>query len=123
MKMRFFAFPQMRRNTLALGLCLLAVLFALEAKTAWYGPAKGPGSDIQSQRALPADVPALVSHGVFVHPPAATAFAPIIFSSAAAIGWTRVHLLTGIDILLEPIPVYAASYFSPVLFFRPPPAL
>ncbi len=54
----FLAFPKMRRNTLALGLCVLAVLFALEAKTAWYGPANGPGSDVRSQKALPADSPA-----------------------------------------------------------------
>jgi hypothetical protein len=34
MTIRFLTSSRMRRNTLALGLCLLAVLFALEAKTA-----------------------------------------------------------------------------------------
>jgi hypothetical protein len=121
--MQFFGFPQMRRNTLALGMCLLAVLFALEAKTAWYGPANGPGIDIQSQKALPADLPAVVSHGISTHPPAAFPLAQMLFASIAALAWRQADVLPGTGIDCNHISVSAAPYFSPGLFHRPPPAL
>lgn len=120
---RFFASPQMRRNTLALGLCLLAVLFALEAKTAWYGFANGRSSDVQSQKARPADLPAVVSHGVSTLPPATFPLALIFLASVTAIAWTDARFLPGVDVDFNHLPVSAASYFSSGLFFRPPPAL
>jgi hypothetical protein len=123
MTMRFFASPQTRRNTLALGLCLLAVVFALEAKTAWYSPANGPTADIQSQKARPADLAAVVSHGVSTLPPVIFPPALIFLASVAAIAWTDAYFLPGVDVDFNHIPVSAASYFSPGLFFRPPPAL
>jgi hypothetical protein len=108
---------------LALGLCLLAVLFALEAKTAWYGPTNGPRGDIQSQKALPPDLPSMVSHGVSALPTATFALALIFIASVAAIAWTNADFLRGVDVDCNHIPVSAAPYFSPGLFFRPPPAL
>jgi hypothetical protein len=113
----------MRRNTLALGLCLLAVLFALEAKTAWYGPAHGPSADIQSQKARPADLPAVVSHGASMLPPITFPPALIFLASVASIAWTNTDFLRGVDVDFNHVPVSAAPYFSPALFFRPPPAL
>jgi hypothetical protein len=121
--MRFFASPHAMRNTLALGLCLLAVLFAVEAKTAWYGPANGPSGHIQSQKALPADLPAMVSHGVSALPPVAFPLALIFLASVAAIAWTDTNFLPGVDVDFNHFPVSAAPYFFPGLFFRPPPAL
>jgi hypothetical protein len=121
--MRLVAFPQIRRNTLALGLCLLAVLFALEAKTAWYGPAKGPGTDIQSQKALPADLPALVTHGASVLPQITFPLSSIFLRSIAAIGWVVAGSFPGINFDSDLVPYSAAPYFSPALFFRPPPLL
>ena len=91
MMVRFFVSPHTRRNTLALGLCLLAVLFALEAKTAWYGPTNGPSSGIQSQKARPADLPAVVSHGVSTLAPVTVPHALILLAPAAAIAWTDAH--------------------------------
>jgi hypothetical protein len=120
--MRFFASPHVRRNTLALGLCLLAVLFALEAKTAWYGPTNRPSGDIQSQKARPADLPAVVSHGVSSLPPVTFPLALIFLAPVAAIAWTNAVFLPGVDVDYKHIPVSAASYFSSSLFFRPPPA-
>jgi hypothetical protein len=121
MMIRFFASAHMRRNTLALGLCLLAVLFALEAKTAWYAPANRQGTDIQNQKARPVDLPAVVSHGVSTLPPATLAV--VFMASVAAIAWTNAHFLRGVDIDFNHISVSTSPYFSPVLFFRPPPAL
>ena len=108
---------------MALGLCLLAVLFALEAKTAWYGPAKGPGTDVQSQKALPANLPAVVSHGVSKFPRVTFPLSLIFLASVATIAWTDANFLPGVDVDSNHIPVSAAAHFSPALFFRPPPAL
>ena len=113
----------MRRNTFALGLCLLAMLFALEAKTAWYFPANGQNGDIQSQKARPADLPAIVSRGVSTLPPETFSLPLIFLASVAAVAWTDAKFLPGVDVAFNHIPVSAASYFSPALFFRPPPAL
>lgn len=121
--MRSLASPHLRRNTLALGLCLLAVLFALEAKTAWYGPANGPSGDIQSQKARPADLPAVVSHGVSALSPVTFPLALAFLASVTAITRRNVNFLSGVDASFNHIPVSAAPYFSPSLFFRPPPAL
>jgi hypothetical protein len=107
----------------ALSMCLLAVLFALEAKTAWYGPASGPGRDIQSEKALPADLPAVVSHGLSTHLPAIFPLALLFVASIAAKAWTEANFLPGADIDFNHVPVSASPYFSPSLFFRPPPSL
>jgi hypothetical protein len=105
---------------LAFGLCLLAVMFALEAKTAWYGPATGPRADVQSQKALPADLPTVVSHGVSAL--GSTAL-PMILMLVAAVAGVEAGFLRGIDVDFNRVPVFAAPYFSPGLFFRPPPQL
>ena len=123
MTMRFFASPHLRRNTLALGLCLLAVLFALEAKTAWYGSTSGLHDDVQSQKARPADLPSVVSHGVSTLPPVTFPLTLIFVASVAAIASTDADFLPGVDLDFNHIPVSAAPYFSPALFFRPPPAV
>jgi hypothetical protein len=107
---------------LALSLCLLAALFALEAKTAWYGPAHGPGVDISSQKALPADVPLLApqqqSHS---QPPYTVPLAMLLLASIGAFVWKGTVILPGIDVDFKGVPVSSAAYFSPSLFFRPPP--
>jgi hypothetical protein len=121
--MRFFAFSETRRRMLALVLCLLAVLFAVEAKTAWYGPTTVPGSDIQSQKARPADLPAVVSHGVSNSPWITFALALIFLASAGAIASLVAGSFPGAKADSSHIPVSAEHYFSPGLFFRPPPAI
>jgi hypothetical protein len=121
--MRLCGHLQLRRNALALGLCLLAMLFAVEAKTAWYGPANGPGVDIQSQKAMPTDLPAVVSHGIATHPASPFPLALLLFASVGAMAWLGADFLHRIDLDFNPISVSSASYFSPGLFFRPPPAL
>jgi hypothetical protein len=113
----------MRRNALSLGLCLLAVLFALEAKTAWYGPEKGPGSDIQSQKARLTDLTAVVSRGVSTLPQAAIPLNLIYLASVTAIFGARAGFQFGVEADFGGIAVRSAAYFSPGLFFRPPPAL
>ena len=113
----------MKRDTLALGLCLLAALFALEAKIAWYGPANGPGIDIRSQKALRADLLSVVSHESPSQPPHTFPLALLLLTSIGAVAWIGTDFLPGIDVDVNHVPVSSASYFSPALFFRPPPGL
>jgi hypothetical protein len=74
----FAASLSYRRAPLALGLCLLAFLFAIEAKTAWYSTAAGFGGNIRAAKAQPMTSPEVVEHGVPkpdpTHPSAAFAF-------------------------------------------------
>ena len=110
-----------KRNTLALGLCLLATLFALEAKTACYGPLNHSEKDLRSEKALPADLPALVSSGVSGMMGAALPVAVIFVPPASAIAWNDADFLPRVGGDFSRIPVSALPYFSSGLFFRPPP--
>lgn len=110
------------RTGLACCLCLLAFAFAVEAKTAWYGPAAGPGSDVRAAKALPASLPRLVPHGfplsVPVHPRI-----PVMLMAASFTAW-----FAGANIQIchnsfhSQLQVSSAAFFSPHLFFRPPPS-
>jgi hypothetical protein len=109
------------RSLLAIGLCLLAFSFAMEAKLAGYGPRGGPASDVSAAKALPADVPDLVPHGV----PAPDPFhpqVPIAFLLTLAAGCVLMDVQLKLQSARAHLPVSAASYFSPNAFFRPPPA-
>ena len=115
------AFLPLRRAPLAFGLCLLAILFAIEAKTAWYGPTVGLGSDIRAAKALPEGMPRLVEHGVSV---LGLAHARVAFAYLLAGAGTWFSLTTipsGSAILRDHLPFFFAAYFFPFLFFRPPP--
>lgn len=102
-------------------LCVLAIAFALEAKTAWYGPAVGPGSSVvRFAKALPIDAPRVVRHGIPAPDPLHPQF-PVAF----------VALLFALPILADSLPgrantlplgrVAAIQHLSPPVFFRPPP--
>jgi hypothetical protein len=119
----FAASLHFRRTFLASALCLLAFLFAVEAKTAWYGPAGGAASSISAAKALPASTPKLVQHGLSAsHPSSAqTQLALIVVASASWIAAfaARAHGM----ILRHDLPSFNATWFSPACFLRPPPAL
>jgi hypothetical protein len=106
---------------MALGLCLLAFMFAVEAKTALYIPADGPGSVIRAAKALPAEMPVVVSHGApesgFPHTSLPLLAVVAIFCVGTAGAVQQRALSVG------QVRVSAAAYFSPVHFFRPPPSL
>lgn len=112
-----------RRTSLALGLCLLAFLFAVEAKTARYGPVVGPGSDVRAAKALPADSPKLVEQGVTAPDPAhpQITFASLVAITAACLLGTLVPATS--DLFSNRPRVFSAAYFSPPAFVRPPPSL
>jgi hypothetical protein len=118
-----FTSSHLRRSALAAGLCLLAFLFALEAKLARYSPASGPLVAIQSAKARPADLPELVSHGVSAHPEAPLQFALVYVSALTAIVYAIGEFHCRFDVGYRRRSLFATTYFSPGLFFRPPPAL
>ncbi|HVU47125.1 MAG TPA: hypothetical protein VHD85_13425 [Terracidiphilus sp.] len=109
------------RAALSCGLCLLAFLFAVEAKTAWYGPVTALGSSVQASKAMPADTPRVINHGIPVpdpiHPQIAFALLPaltLIWNSTDRPRLPRASR-TRLRTVLAVLP--------PHLFLRPPPAL
>ena len=111
-----------KRYAYAFCLCLLAALFALEAKMAWYSSPTGPLSGIQSEKARPADLPPLVSQGSSVLEQGPSPFFLILFAALAFTTGLSIYIRR-LALIFFPDPVLAAPYFSPGLFFRPPPAL
>ena len=118
-----FISRHLRRCALAAGLCLLAVLFALEAKFAWYGPATGPLTSIQSAKARPADLPELVLHGALAHSGAPVQFALVYLAALTAAVLVKAASFCRLNPASMGQSLFATTYFSPGLFFRPPPAL
>ncbi|HUA93844.1 MAG TPA: hypothetical protein VL991_14820 [Terracidiphilus sp.] len=112
------SFPKLR-VALAVGLCLLAIAFAVEAKTAWFGPLTGPGSDVQAAKALPADMPRLIEHGIPVPDPVHPAI-PFALITTVAIA-SPFAAPAANEALDNDAPVSLAAYFFPSVFFRPPP--
>lgn len=119
----FAASPFYRRAPLAFGLCLLAFLFAIEAKTAWYGPAGGFGSSVRAAKAQPVTSPEVVEHGVPspdpTHPQLAFALLPQMTTAILAGLPTRAFGELSPGRLLR----FSAAGFSFANLFRPPPAL
>lgn len=111
-----------RRAPLALGLCLLAFLFAIEAKTAWYGPAVGFGSSVRAAKAQPEATPRVVEHGVPVPDPARPHLAFIPLQPTAVASFAHFPLQTCGAVLLGHLAHFPAPGFSFSSFIRPPPA-
>jgi hypothetical protein len=114
--------PNLQRTLLTLGLCMLAFLFAFEAKLLWYGPPGNPSVQISAAKALRADSPALISHGMpapdGVHERLAIAALAVLaaFSIAASDASPNRHPSSA-----EPL-VLLSGYLVPSIDFRPPPA-
>jgi hypothetical protein len=108
-----------RRVALALVLCLLTVAFAVEAKTAWFGPANGPGIAVSAAKARPADLPRVIDHGVPVPSPVP----PTVSFDAPSL--LLLPLFNGILRPAQDDASLAAfrleTRFSPQSYFRPPP--
>ncbi len=118
----FAASLSFRRVPLAFGLCLLAFFFAVEAKTAWYGPVAGEGSNIRAAKALPVVTPKVVEHGVPTPDPAHPHLAFAALPAVAPVWVAGARAPLGGGIVRNHLPLVTAAYFSPYNFFRPPPA-
>lgn len=118
----FAASLSFRRVPLAFGLCLLAFFFAVEAKTAWYGPVAGEGSNIRAAKALPVVTPEVVEHGVPTPDPAHPRLAFAALPAVAPTWHSGAREPLGGGIVRNHFPLVTAVYFSPSNFYRPPPA-
>ena len=107
------------RTLIALVLCLLAFTFAMEAKLAWYLPPHTVGSEVQAAKALPANVPQLILHGLPDHNPLfpMLPFA-LLVASVTAGHCVAVSFWRTASKIHSPI---STSSFSPANFLRPPP--
>jgi hypothetical protein len=114
-----------RRSRLAiLGivLCLLAALFAVEAKIAWYSPDGSASALISSTKLQAADAPKLISRASSVPAPPALHFIENAAVLALALFWLAL-MSRAARTAPARLQVSASPSFSAPLFFRPPPAL
>lgn len=111
----------LRRTALAIGLCLLAFSFAMETKLACYSPADGSASDIVAARALPAALPEVVPHGVHSSDIVLSQLLVVFLSVLTAAFLWMEGTMQSRNVAYRQLLVSSAAYFSPNLFFRPPP--
>lgn len=112
-----------RRAPLAFGLCLLAFLFALEAKTAWYGPAAGFGGNVRAAKAQPVTSPELVEHGVPAPDPAHPNATFVALPSMAFVLILCIPAQRRGEVYRKLSSIFPAAGFSFSNLFRPPPTL
>ena len=110
-----------KRTALALGLCLLAFVFAMETKLACYSPVDGSARDIVAARALPAALPEVVSHGAHGADIVRSQISVVVLAVLTAVFLWKEDTLLGRNIARGQLSISSAAYFSPNLFFRPPP--
>jgi hypothetical protein len=107
------------RTLLALVLCILAISFAMEAKMAWYLPPHTLGSEVQAAKALPANTPQLILHGLPNHNPMFP-LSPLALLLAVTTGCLPVAVSFFCRASGGRSPVFPPT-FTPPNFFRPPP--
>jgi hypothetical protein len=111
-----------RLTALGVILCLLAALFSVEAKLAWYGPAGSAGTQISFAKARPAEQPRMLPERFAWPSPPASDFS----GTAALIAFVLVffaHPLSEFQKRPKNSGLPESSGFSSALFFRPPPVL
>ena len=109
-----------RLTALGILLCLLAALFAVEAKIAWFSPAGSSSAQISYAKARPAEPPRALPER-FTSPVAL----PLDFAGTATLVAAAMLLAVASTAVVRLAPVRpqvsASPGFSPSLFFRPPP--
>jgi hypothetical protein len=104
-------------SIIGLVLCLLAALFAIEAKLAWYAPDSNPTAQISASKLLATDAHRFVAQAV-----ASTFPAPCSPHLIALFVLTMMALATCVALPINPAQkAIPPSIFSPHHFFRPPP--
>ena len=108
-----------RLHFCAVVLCLLAAVFAIEAKVAWFSPAGTPPAQISASKLQAADAPEHIAQALA---------APIDLHYVPAQGFLLVVLAVLLTATLRQrrqvrrrVKVSACPSFSPSLFLRPPP--
>ena len=103
-------------------LCLLAALFAVEAKIAWYSPQGSVNTQISSGKLQLADASKIFAHdAVTLVPPTPD------LNETVAVVTLALMCLAAMSVAARSVPnrqqVFAGPGFSVSLFFRPPPTI
>jgi len=111
-----------RLTALGMMLCLLAALFALEAKIACFSPAGSADAQISYAKARPAEPPKILpQHFASPAPPAHD------FDRTAILSAEILLIAAASTLIIRRVParraVAESPGFSAALFFRPPPIL
>ena len=117
-----FLIRHSRLTALGILLCVLAALFAVEAKIAWFSPEGSASAQISFAKARPAEQPEALTQRFHSQTPPANDFAVTLALFAATL-----LLATPTILVVRPQAarwqVSASPGFSNALFFRPPPIL
>ena len=111
-----------RLTALGILLCLLAALFSLEAKIAWFNPAGSASAQISYDKASPAEPLKAFPQGFTAPAPPAHDVAGTTALIAAALFLTVTAVFAVTPAPTRP-PLSISPGFSSSLFYRPPPAL
>lgn len=103
-------------------LCLLAALFAMEAKIAWFSPAGSPTAQISYAKARPAEHPKMLEQLLAAPELPAHEFSAAVPLLALALALVTVTSALAAGLLIGPAKVSSAPAFSASLYFRPPPS-
>jgi hypothetical protein len=117
----FAARRTFQRIVPALGLCILAFLFAFEAKLAWYSPPRDPGSQVAAAKALRADSPALISHGNSAPERVQQHAAATVLALVSALPLAPSDPFGNLLALSADRSVRSLVFLVPSIGFRPPP--
>ena len=111
-----------RLTALGIMLCVLAALFAVEAKIAWFSPAGSATAQISFDKARPAEPPKALPQRLNSPAPSS-----LDFTAAAYLFASALLLAAAVRIVVRPVPIRRqvplADGLSASLFFRPPPVL
>jgi hypothetical protein len=117
-----FLIRHSRLTALGIMLCVLAALFAVEAKIAWFSPAGSGNAQISFAKARPAEQPKGLAQRFHSQSPPSNDFA-----AEATLFTATLLLAVPAIVVVRPAParwqVSASPGFSAALFFRPPPIL
>jgi len=117
-----FLIRHSRLTVLGILLCVLAALFAFEAKIAWFSPAGTASAQISYNKARPAEPPKALPHR-----PDAPAFPSHDLAGTGTLLQPMLLLSLAAVVMIRPARaprrVTASPGFSGPLLFRPPPVL
>jgi len=111
---------ELRRSALAVALCLLAFLFAVEAKLALYGPANATLTSIQCAKARPADAHDPLGAVETAHPSSPLSFVVLLAVFAVA-ALAKGDSWIAMENMRASRSAANAVFRSPALYHRPPP--
>jgi hypothetical protein len=110
-----------RVTALGVALCVLAAVFAFEAKLAWFSPVGTPSAQISSAKLQRADAPRQLAQALAAPTDLHEVPAPAMPALLLVLSVLIVAMLPAGRVVQARLKVSASPSFSPSLFRRPPP--